>query len=86
MEVINPRCCGIDVHKRSVTACCLTPGADGRPAKAIRTFETMTDGILALRDWLQACGVTTVAMDYIWEKGLMPMTLPVWVHQLARPA
>ena len=30
--------------------------------------------------------VTIQAMDYIWDKGLMPMTLPVWVHQLARPA
>jgi hypothetical protein len=30
--------------------------------------------------------VTIEAMDFIWDKGLMPMTLPVWVHQLARPA
>jgi hypothetical protein len=30
--------------------------------------------------------VTIQAMDYIWDKGLMPMTLPVWVHQLTRPA
>jgi hypothetical protein len=30
--------------------------------------------------------VTIQAMDFIWDKGLMPMTLPVWVHQLARPA
>jgi len=30
--------------------------------------------------------VTVQAMDFIWEAGLMPLTLPVWVHQQARPA
>lgn len=30
--------------------------------------------------------VTIEAMDFIWEAGLMPLTLPVWVHQNARPA
>jgi peptidoglycan hydrolase-like protein with peptidoglycan-binding domain len=29
--------------------------------------------------------VTTEAMDFIWNEGLMPMTLPVWVHQYPRP-
>ena len=24
--------------------------------------------------------VTVQAMDFIWETGLMPMSLPVWVH------
>ena len=24
--------------------------------------------------------VTVQAMDYIWEAGLMPMNIPVWVH------
>jgi transposase len=63
MDVLYERCCGIDVHKRSVTACVLTPGAAGRPAKEVRTFETMTDGLLALGDWLAAAGVTHVAME-----------------------
>jgi transposase len=63
MDVVYERCCGIDVHKRSVTACCLTPGAPGAPTKVVRTFETMTDGLLALGDWLAALGVTHVAME-----------------------
>jgi transposase len=29
----------------------------------VRAFPTFTDDLLALRDWLQACGVTTVAME-----------------------
>ncbi len=63
MDVVNARCCGIDIHKRSVTACMLTPGEEGRPTKAIRTFETMTADLLALGDWLAAAGVTHVAME-----------------------
>ena len=31
MDVIYPRCCGLDLHKRSVTACRMVPGADGQP-------------------------------------------------------
>jgi transposase len=63
MEVVNARCCGIDVHKRSVTACCLTPGPGGRPTAEVRTFETMTDGLLALGDWLERERITHVAME-----------------------
>ena len=63
MEVLYERCCGLDVHKRTVVACLLTPGPGGRPTKAIRTFGTMTEDLLALADWLQAAGCTHVAME-----------------------
>ena len=63
MEVVYPRCCGIDIHKRSVTACRLISGEGGRPTKAIRTFGTMTDDLLALGDWLGEAEVTHVAME-----------------------
>jgi transposase len=63
MEVIYPRCCGLDVHKRSVVACLITPGADGAPVKAVRTFGTMTEDLLALSDWLATAGCTHVALE-----------------------
>jgi transposase len=63
MEVIYPRCCGLDVHKKTVVACLLTPGADGKPTKVIRTFGTMTADLVALADWLAAAGCTHVAME-----------------------
>ena len=63
MEVLYDRCCGIDVHKRSLTACVLTPGPGGRPAKAVRTFGTMTADLEALAAWLTEAGVTHVAME-----------------------
>jgi transposase len=63
MDVIYPRCCGLDVHKRTVVACRVVPGPEGKPTKEIRTFETMTDDLLRLCDWLSAAGVTHVAME-----------------------
>jgi transposase len=63
LEVLHKRCCGLDLHKRSVTACRIVPSRDGQPVKEIRTFGTMTAELLALGDWLAAGGVTHVAME-----------------------
>jgi transposase len=63
MDVVHPRCCGLDVHKQSVVACVLLSGTPGRPRREVRTFGTMTDDLLALADWLAAEGVTHVALE-----------------------
>jgi len=63
MEVVYPCCCGLDVHKRTVVACLIQTGPDGRRHKESRTFETMTDSLLALADWLHTVGCTHVAME-----------------------
>jgi transposase len=63
MDVVHPRCCGIDVHKQTVVACLLCSTADGTPRKEVRTFGTMTADLLRLADWLVAAGCTHVAME-----------------------
>ena len=63
MEVIFGCCCGLDVHKRMVTACHRVQGVDGRGNKEVQTFGTMTADLLVLHDWLVSRGVTHVAMD-----------------------
>jgi transposase len=63
MQVIYPRCCGLDVHKRTVVACVLLTEADGRVHKRVQTFATMTADLLALGDWLRALQVTHVAIE-----------------------
>ena len=63
MDVVYPHCAGLDVHKKTVVACRITPGPKGQPQKEIRTFATMTGELLALSDWLAAGGVTHVAME-----------------------
>lgn len=63
MDVVYPRCCGLDVHKHNVAACLIVPGAEGQPRKEIRTFETLSDDLLKLSDWLVEQEVTHVAME-----------------------
>jgi transposase len=63
MEVLYTHCCGIDVHKKSVSACVLTPGSGAEPQKQIRHYETTVPELLKLLDWLKECGVTHVAME-----------------------
>lgn len=63
METIFERSCGIDVHKKTLTACIMI-GKDGKITKKdIRTFSTMTEDIEGLRDWLKSEGVTHVAIE-----------------------
>jgi transposase len=63
MDVVHARCAGLDIHKRRIVACRLTPGAEGAPTKAVRTFGTMTADLDALAAWLAEGEVTHVAME-----------------------
>src|SRR3990172_278347 len=63
MEVVHERRCGLDVHKKTVVACLVTPGRGGQPTREVRTFSTMTRELLALSDWLLEAGCTHAAME-----------------------
>jgi transposase len=63
MDVVYRRCCGLDVHKRSVAACRMVTRGNGHLEQEIRTFETTTEALLELGDWLAEAGVTHVAME-----------------------
>ena len=67
MEVTFTHCAGLDVHKKTVVACCMTPDSQGRNVVETRTFGTMTADLLALSDWLSSKGVTHVAMEATGE-------------------
>ncbi len=64
MDIVRPRCAGIDIGKRTLTACVIAADPRGASVKKIRTFGTLTSDLLALADWLDAAGVTAVAMEY----------------------
>ena len=74
MEVLHPRCAGLDVHKDSVLAgvrCVSAPAHH-----EVQSFPTTTRGLFALADWLESHGCTHVAMEatgVYWK--------PVW-HML----
>jgi len=62
MEVLYPRCAGLDVHAGSVTACArIAVGA--QVTYDHHTVPTTTRGLLELADWLTAHGCTHVAME-----------------------
>jgi transposase len=58
MDVIYERCCGLDIHKATITACVI----DGRK-KEIKTFGTMTDDLLQMTAFLKERGVQMTAME-----------------------
>jgi transposase len=62
MEVLYPKCAGLDVHKDTVVACART--ASGAEVKQeVATFGTTTKDLLSLSDWLEERGCTHVAME-----------------------
>ena len=61
MEVLYPRCAGLDVHKDNVVArirCVSEPVHD-----EVRTFATTTSALLELNEWLSSHAITHVAME-----------------------
>ena len=79
MRVVHDRCCGLDVHKKSVVACVMTP-----ESQETRTFGTTTRRLLELSDWLRERRVTHVAMEstgVYWKPivNLMEDEFTVWV-------
>ena len=79
MDTVYDRCCGLDVHKKSVVACVITP-----EGQELRSFSTMTKELLALADWLSQRQVTHVAMEstgVYWKPvyNLLEEDFTVWV-------
>jgi transposase len=62
MDILYPRCAGLDVHKDSVVAA-VRNAAAGAATADVRTFDTTTPGLLALSGWLSEHGCTHVAME-----------------------
>ena len=61
MEILYPRCAGLDVHKDVVVAavrCVSVPRHS-----EVRSFATTTSGLLALSEWLASHACTHVAME-----------------------
>ena len=70
MDVVFTHCAGLDVHKKSITACRIVPDPTGQDREGVADLErfgTMTIELLALVDWLTAAGITHVAMESTGE-------------------
>jgi transposase len=72
MERIVERPGALDVHKATVMACVRVWSERGLE-EHLAEFQTTVQGLLALRDWLEALGVKQVVMEatgVYWQ--------PVW--------
>lgn len=63
MQTLYSRCCGMDVHKDSVTACVLVYRDVGSPQVHQKQFATHKKALGYLSSWLHALQVTHVAME-----------------------
>src|SRR5216683_3034850 len=72
MEIMHERVAGLDVHKATIVAC-VRLGTGRKVTRECRTFDTTTDGLLALLAWLVECRCSHVAME---ATGVYWM--PVW--------
>ena len=61
MEILYPRCAGLDVHKETVVASVRYVSEPRH--NEVRTFSTMTNGLLELNQWLESHGCTHVALE-----------------------
>ncbi len=62
MEVVNPRCAGLDVHSRRISACARIV-TDRGVSREVCSFGTSTHELRAMADWLESKGCTHVAME-----------------------
>lgn len=63
MQILYSRCCGLDVHKASISACILVYKDGGEPEVRRRTFSTFTKDLIRLKMWLTSSKVSQVALE-----------------------
>jgi transposase len=74
MEVLVDRVAGLDVHKKTVTACVRVPGEGRERVEHKQTFPTFRADLESMRDWLAGHHVSVVVMEatgVFWK--------PVWM-------
>lgn len=63
MQVIYPRCAGLDVHQKTVVVTAMLTQQDGTVQREQRTFSTMTVDLLVLDDWLRQRQIDVIALE-----------------------
>ena len=49
LSIVNPVCCGFDLHKAKISACLITVDGEGKQQYEIREYSTFTRELLKLR-------------------------------------
>jgi transposase len=62
MELLHPHCAGLDLHKETVVAC-IRHMVNSTVTTEVKSFQTTTQQLMDLSDWLSSQGVTHIAME-----------------------
>jgi hypothetical protein len=79
MQVLYSRCCGLDVHQKTVVACMMITQANGKVDKSIRTFATTTAALLA------EAGLVSQSAGQPCGDGVNGSPLAANLHGVGRP-
>ena len=63
VSVVHDICCGLDVHKKMISACLVSSDAVDGERSEVMEFETFTDDLIKLRNWLLEKECPVVAME-----------------------
>jgi len=63
IQVVHPVCCGLDVHKKKISACLITLDEYGQEQYEIEEFGTFTKDLLDMKEWLTKNGCPIIAME-----------------------
>ncbi|HKF35771.1 MAG TPA: transposase [Ktedonobacteraceae bacterium] len=63
MQVIYPRCAGLDVHQKTVVVTAMVTQDDGTVQREQRAVSTMTADLLTLDDWLRQRQIDVIALE-----------------------
>lgn len=63
MQVIYPRCAGLDAHQKTVVVTTMITEEERSVQRGQQTFLTMTEDLLALDDWLRQRQIEVIALE-----------------------
>lgn len=63
IEVVHSVCCGLDVHKDTVSAHLIFRDAQGVEQSDVKEFGTFTDDLIRMREWLLSHECPVLAME-----------------------
>ena len=63
LDILHDMCCGLDIHKKSISACVIVTDERGKQMSEVQEFGTFTDDLFRLKQWLLDYRCSIVAME-----------------------
>ncbi len=63
IQIINPVCCALDIHKDKISDCLITVGKEGEELNELREFGTFTEELYDMKKWLVENNCPVLAME-----------------------